>query len=261
MKIREFTLLADKIAPIGIQEDWDNSGFQVVTEDKDITGILIALDITKEVIEEAIFKKVNLIVTHHPLIFGGVNSIDTETGTGMLVSQLIKNDISLYSIHTPFDKVEKGNNYYLGNMLNLKNMKKFNDYCVMGDLNSEISFLGLIKYCAEELEIPKNAISYTGDPGSLVRKIGICTGSGAEFIGDAIENKCDVYITGDIKYHDAMRGKIENFNLLDLGHYGTEKFFIENFFELLMNELDLIGEYIPIYEFIENADPYKYIEN
>ncbi|MBK5253064.1 MAG: Nif3-like dinuclear metal center hexameric protein [Peptostreptococcaceae bacterium] len=261
MKIKEFTFLADKIAPLEIQEEWDNSGYQVVTDDKDITGILIALDVTKEVIEEAVFKKANLIVTHHPLLFGEIKTIDYETGTGMLISQLIKNDISLYALHTPFDKVDKGNSFYLGNILNLKNMKRINDYSIVGDLSLEISFLGLIKYCSEELEIPGNAISYIGDSDSLVNKVGICTGSGAEYIDDAIKNKCDVYITGDIKYHDAMRAKIEGFNLLDLGHYGTEKFFIENFFELLVNELDLIGEYIPMYEFIENSDPYKYLEN
>ena len=256
MKIVEFETIANKIAPLDIQEEWDNSGFQVISENAEISGILVSLDITDEVIEEAILKKANLIVTHHPLIFNHINSIEVTTGYGKIITKLIKNDISVYSLHTPFDKICSGNNDYLAKMLGLINIKQYSDFILTGELRDKLPLSSLIKISSEELEIPLSAIRFIGDSSKYIKKVGICTGSGGEFINDS---KFDVFITGDVKYHQAMNAKIEGKNIIDLGHYGTEKFFINNFYEQLLNELDLNGDYTPIYEFIENMDPYEVI--
>jgi dinuclear metal center YbgI/SA1388 family protein len=256
MKILDFENIANKIAPLDIQEEWDNSGFQIISENSDITGILISLDITDEVIEEAVLKKSNLIVTHHPLMFNHINSIEVINGYGRLITKLIKNDISVYSLHTPFDKIKSGNNDYLAKLLGLVNMENVSDFVVKGELREELPVFSFIKVASEELEIPITSIRFIGDIKKGVKTVGVCTGSGGEFISDF---DYDVFITGDIKYHQAMEAKIEGKNVIDLGHYGTEKFFINNFYEHLLNELDIAGEYIPLYEFVENMDPYEII--
>jgi len=130
------------------------------------------------------------------------------------------------------------------------------DFIVSGDLREELPLLSLIKIASEELEIPISTIRFIGNANKLIKKVGICTGSGGEYIN---KHGFDVFITGDVKYHQALDAKIEGNNIIDLGHYGTEKFFITNFYEQLLNELDLIGVYTPIYEFIENMDPYEII--
>ncbi|MCK5762368.1 MAG: Nif3-like dinuclear metal center hexameric protein [Candidatus Izimaplasma sp.] len=109
--------------PRDLAYEWDNVGCQIGSLNKEVNIILLSLDLTLEVVDEAISNKVELIIVHHPLIFSPIKSIDTDTYKGMLIEKLIKNEITLYVAHTNFDISNKGMNLILANMLNLKNQK------------------------------------------------------------------------------------------------------------------------------------------
>ncbi len=121
--IKEIQALMDKLFPIKYKESWDNVGLLVGSDKKEVRSILLALEVTDKVIDEAIEKKVDMIITHHPLIFKPLKSITTKDPIGNMVYRLIRNNISLYSAHTNLDSSLLGTNYYLAELLNLSNVQ------------------------------------------------------------------------------------------------------------------------------------------
>ena len=119
-KAKEIYKIIEQIAPLCLAEDWDNSGLQIGSYDQDVKKVLLALDVTNEVVQEAIEKGVQLIVSHHPFIFNGIKSLCVDNGKGELVAQLIKNNISVYSAHTNLDSAKFGLNHYIASQLGIK---------------------------------------------------------------------------------------------------------------------------------------------
>jgi len=228
------------IAPPFLMEEWDNSGIQIKTSNKDIEKIMVALEIREDVIQEAILNKVEMIITHHPLIFHEINQVNIDDAVGRYIDNLVKNCISVYSTHTTFDKAIGGNNDYLVGLINLKMSRmvgtgNFGEFGIgrLVKLKTPISLDSLIAAVEQGLSIPATEIKKVGDAGKAVQKIGICTGSGASLIDDALKNGCDCMITGDIKYHDAQYAREMGLCLIDAGHYYTERIFSANFAEKL----------------------------
>ncbi len=250
----------ENIAPPFLMEEWDNSGIQIKTSNRDIEKIMVALEIRDDVIQEAILNKVDLIVTHHPLIFHEINQINVDDAVGRYIDHLVKNSISVYSTHTPFDKAIGGNNDYLIGLINLKISRmvgtgNFGEFGIgrLIKLRTPISLDSVISAVEEGLSIPTFEIKKVGDRGNAIQKIGICSGSGASLIHDALKNGCDCLITGDIKYHDAQYAREMGLCLIDAGHYYTEKIFSVNFAEKLNK---LIGNKIIIIESKINLNPF-----
>ncbi|MEX2370648.1 MAG: Nif3-like dinuclear metal center hexameric protein [Bacteroidales bacterium] len=123
MKIKEITAFFEKLAPLNYQESYDNSGLQVGDYSMEINGALVTLDITEEVIDEAIGKKVNLVIGHHPLIFGGLKSITGKNMVERVVRKAIKNDIAVYAAHTNLDAIRQGVSGKMCEVIGLKNCK------------------------------------------------------------------------------------------------------------------------------------------
>jgi dinuclear metal center YbgI/SA1388 family protein len=235
----KFYRIIESICPSELAEDWDNCGIQIDTEYDDVDRVLVALEVTDQVIREAIDKNVDMIVTHHPLIFGSIRSVDCHDVTGGYVYQLIRNGISVYSCHTSFDALEGGNNDYLGNLLRLQEIERFetgNPLCRKGVTPYEISLADFVRGMAASLGIEERKIAVVGDPAQTICTVGWCTGSGTEFIRDAAEEDLDLFITGDLKYHQAQEAKARGIAVIDAGHYGTEKIFVENMAELLSSK-------------------------
>lgn len=243
MIIDEFKNLIEEFSPIFLQESWDNSGFQIKTGSLPIKKVLVAMEITDTVIDEAIYYGADVIVTHHPLIFGGIKSVDSNDVTGNYIFKLIKNNISVYSSHTPFDKCAGGNNDYLAKLLHLCNVEKMQSdesgICRIGFVDGECSINEYIEQISSWLKIDKAYMKFTGCLDDEVSKIGICTGAGAEFTDLAFAEECDLFITGDVKYHQAQKAKEMGLNLLDIGHFGSEKIFTENMASFLRKNTDL----------------------
>ena len=248
------------IAPKFLMEEWDNSGIQIKASDNHIEKIMVALEIRDDVIQEAILNKVDLIITHHPLIFREINQINTDDLVGRYINNLVRNNISVYSTHTTFDKAIGGNNDYLISLIQLKMTRivgtgNFGEFGIgrLAKLKTPISLESMISVVVEGLAIPVSEIKKVGDTGKTIQKIGICSGSGGSLIHDAIKNGCDLLITGDIKYHDAQYAKEMGLCLIDAGHYYTEQIFSVNFSEKLNK---LTGDKVIIIQSKININPF-----
>lgn len=247
MKFLEFINELKCVIPEEIQEEWDNSGVQINTGNREIEKVLVTLEITDSVIEEAIEKNVDMIVTHHPLIFSGIKSIETDEAIGSYIYDLIKNDISVYSCHTNFDRLDGGNNDKLCDILNLYDV----DFLPGEDITrlgmcEEKTLRQVAEDLADGLDIDKDEIRIVGDEDKLINRIGLCSGAGSEYIPLAALSGCDLYITGDLKYHEARTAEELGISVIDAGHYGTEKIFPDAFIAL-MEENDFTDDL----EFIE----------
>ena len=248
MNIKEFEKRMNEICPLELQEEWDNCGLQLNSSlDGEIENILVALEISQAVVDEAKSLDVDMIVTHHPMFFGAFKSIVPELLPTRYSLDLIRSGISVYSAHTNFDTMEGGNNDYLAKLLG------FTDIICHGILRSGrvkltgntedpgLSQVPTVKdmgnLISEKLGIERSLIRIIGNPESKVENLAWCTGAGASFIMDAIDLGADLYITGDIKYHEATTIKEFGLNALDIGHFGSEKIFTDNMTDILKREL------------------------
>lgn len=274
MKSSKFIEIINQIAPESTQEEWDNSGYQVNLHKTDYRKVLVALEVTDAVIDEAICAGVDLILTHHPTLFNPLKSLDSTQIPSSYIYRLCSEGIDLYACHTPFDKADGGLNDYLAARLGLLDVGKFedenNDFCRIGRLAELKTLEELISLCKRAISLERKyfrivdaaktqAADISLEPPGKERSIdlvGICTGAGAEFIADAAREGCKLFITGDVKHHQAQDAKEMGLSILDLGHYGTEKIFVDNICELLM-------ENIPSYEDIQliksqvDSNPFK----
>ena len=224
-----------------LQEDYDNAGFLVGERQVPCTGILIALDLTPAVADEAITLGFNLIVTHHPLIFSGLRRITSDNEAGRTVISLIRHGIAVYAAHTNLDNLPWGVNGILSEKLGLQNtrilkpMDQENGAGMVGELPEPTPVDAFLHKVKEVLGIPTLRTSpLTTHHSSLttITRVALCGGSGASFISDAIAAKADIYITADLKYHDFQRAE-GRIILVDAGHYETEQFAKEIFYRAI----------------------------
>ena len=213
MKLQEIYDILNEISPFELQEKWDNAGLLVGSFDDEINNIYISIDLDEELLSKV--EKNSLIITHHPLIFSGLKRVNFDTYSTKLLKELIKKDISLISMHTNIDKTHL-NKYVAEEILGFKvaNSKEFISYC---DVN--MSFDELVKYVSSKLNLKTTNAVRCND---FIKKIAIITGSGMSLID---EIKADCFLTGDIKYHDAMEAKARGLSLIDIRHYESERYF------------------------------------
>ncbi len=249
MKLDKIYEILDSIAPFSTQEDWDNSGWQLKLDDKEVKKILVTLDLDRDSLNQAIEKDIDLIVTHHPLLFESVKSIDSNS----FLYELIKNDISLISLHTNFDKVFSGNNDYYGGLLGLEGLKG-EGFIRFSKLREEVSLKDLL-YRVKAIN-GEEPVFYTGNLDSKIKKIGFCVGSGSDFIQEAYEEGCDCFITGDIKYHTWQYANSLGIALIDGTHFHSEKNFSDNMYEMLAKK---IGDSVSLEKPVNLKPPYQFI--
>lgn len=207
--------------PTSLGEDYDNVGLIIGDEQKNINKILVCLDITSTIIDEAINNQVDMIISHHPLIFKSMKKLVYSNPTSSLVARIIKADICIYSLHTNFDNAEYGMSDILSELLSLKNVDKLrNGTGRCGILYKEMTLSELCFYIKEKLKI--NSLKAAGNLNSVVKKVAIVGGAGSDFIDDAIALDCDVLITGDVKHHSALDALSLGINIIDAGHFFTE---------------------------------------
>lgn len=209
----------EDFAPPSLASEWDNSGWQIFLGNNNINKVMIALTPTMEVINQAIEKKCDLIICHHPLLFEKINKISVNNHLDQIFIKAIQNNIQIYSAHTNLDTTRGGISDRLAELFNLNNIEIFENFVRIGSLEKEEStdnFIKLIKnkLNAEHLKVINN------DSISTIKKVAICPGSGADLI-DKIPNDIDIYITGDVKYHQAL--EVKDMIVVDAGHYETER--------------------------------------
>jgi dinuclear metal center YbgI/SA1388 family protein len=233
MKLQEIYNQLDKISPFELQEKWDNSGLIVGNMEREVSQIVLSLDIDFEMIEEA--KEGTLFVVHHPLIFDKLSQLDFEKYPSNLMEKMILKKQSCVAMHTNFDKTHL-NRYVFEKILGFRMEAQTDFLCTTsGDWNYK-ALLTLVK---EKLNLPTLRVIGKKEK---IGSIALCTGAGASLMDEV---KADCFLTGDIKYHDAMKAMSENLMMIDIGHYESEQFFAE----ILLEELKVL----PILAIIANS--------
>lgn len=215
----------NRIAPFSLQESYDNSGLLVGSEDKTVTKVLMALDITKDVAEEAVKSKCDLVISHHPVIFGGLKYLKPENPAVILAT----GGVNAICMHTNFDSAEGGLNDILCKKLGLipdEPLTRENGHPTgyICTLENEVMPTEMAKDIKNKLG---NRVVRYIDTGKKMKRVAVCSGSGGSFLPAVIANKLDGYITGDVK-HDVF---IDAYNhgvcIFDAGHFYTESIFFD----------------------------------
>ncbi|MGL4950536.1 MAG: Nif3-like dinuclear metal center hexameric protein [Mycoplasma sp.] len=230
MKVSKICKQLETLYPFKSQEEWDQCRIDLFN-DQEITNILITLDVTKEVVELAINKNVNLIITHHPLF---LNDGDGDSISLQLYKLLKKNKINAMYLHTPFDKSPIGMNTYLANLLKLESTSfggVSNDY-IVGSLTKQKSLKHVAKDIKKKLSLDsvKYLKCFEKKP---IKTIAICSGSGSSLMDNVSNNKIDLFITGDMKYHSWVDSKYIELPIIDVSHE-IENVFIDIIYEQLI---------------------------
>ena len=209
-----------RLAPLDLQLDFDNSGFLVGHPDQEVSRVLLTLDITEPVVDEAIAKGVQLIISHHPLIWDPLKSI-TSSGEGAKALRLIEHQIAAICMHTNLDIANGGVNDVLMQKLGGEVEGPLDkDGCGrIGHLAGQISLEEFLLDCKRILKA--NGLRFI-DSGRPVYKLAVMGGAGSHAIEDAFFAGCDTYVTSDIKYHQFQQAQDLGLNLIDADHFCTE---------------------------------------
>jgi len=209
------------IVPLHLQADFDNSGFLVGNQKNIVAKVIVCLDVTSEVVEEAIIKKADLIISHHPIIWNKLSSITEDNITGKKIISLAKNDISVISMHTNYDKAEQGVNDILLEILGAEPCDVLDQegYGRIGELKDSSSFSLFLDHCLNALN--SNGLRYH-QANNFVKRIAVLGGAGGFCTEQAYHCGCDTFITADIKYDQLLLAKELGINIIDGDHYCTE---------------------------------------
>lgn len=261
MKAKDIIKALDEFAPSFLIDSWDNTGFQVGDNKKNVEKVLISLDLDKDILEYSIENKIDMIVTHHPVIFSSVNNITNLTPKGNLLYNIIREDIVIYNAHTNLDRTIGGVNDVLAEIFNLKDIEILSENLEEDDIIygygkvGNIDKIDLRDFLAEIKEkLDTETLTVYGDTDKLIDRVAVCGGSGSSFIEDAYKKDADVYITGDIKYHDAQEGVDLGLTIIDAGHYHTEKIILPKLKELL---LEKFNNKIDVEVYLQSSPIYK----
>lgn len=221
-----FDFLCD-FAPLDKQMSFDNAGFLIGRQDTEVKKVLLSLDVTSDVVEEAAEGGCELILSHHPVIF---NPLKTVTDEKLL--KLVKNDIAVISMHTNLDITEGGVNDVLLSILGAEKDAYLDEDCCgrIGHFASPLSMADFLALCREKLYA--NGLRYY-DAGRPVKKLAVLGGAGGSELEEAVKMGCDTYLTSDISYHQFLFAQEQGINLIDGDHFGTENPVIDRLCQML----------------------------
>lgn len=240
--IKEIERVMEEFCPVCLAESWDNCGWQVLTSQKKVSKVLVTLTVSMGAIKTAIEKNCDVIVAHHPIIFKAMKSITPESLPGNVVLEAIKHNISIFSAHTNADKTAGGINDLLADKFNLKNttplLPEKADKSIglgrTGTLEKPVKLQTFLNTIKETLNVTQlKVINHCNK--TEVHRVAVCGGSGGSLINDIPED-IDIYITGDIKYHEALESM--NFVVVDANHIETEELIVDKF-KMILEELDI----------------------
>lgn len=245
VKVRDIEELMEKIAPLSLKEKWDNVGLQAGDRDSIVSGILLSLDLTSEVIKEAENYGCNLILCHHPLIMSPIYNIVAGEPISDMLLRLIRENINFFCAHTNLDKAVGGVNDCLAERLGLHDITELSPddegaLCRIGTLPSEMTLGDFALLVKENLRCP--AVRFSGKKDKRIKTVALCSGAGSEFYSEAAENGADVFVTGEVKHHVALYGEELGISFVEAGHFETEAIVLDELYEKITAEFD-----IPVY--------------
>ena len=242
MKIKEVTKALERFAPLPLQESWDNAGLQVGLTEAEVSGALLCLDVTCQIVDEAIQKGCNLIVSHHPLIFRKLARLTGEDYVQQVVMKAIANGIVIMSMHTNMDNARGGVNFKIAEKMGLHNVHFMSTNTidgvecgsgVIGEFEEPMAaddFIILLKkaFCVECVE----ANQLLRRP---IKTVAMCGGSGSFLLDEAVEAGADAFLTGEMHYHEYF-GREQQIQIAVIGHYQSEQYTSEIFRDIIERE-------------------------
>ncbi len=235
MKIIEVVNALEKFAPLPLQEDYDNAGLQVGLTETEVSGALLCLDVTEQVLDEAQERGCNLVVSHHPLLFRGLKQVSDANDVQRCVMKAIQKGITIVSMHTNIDNAVGGVNYKMAEKLGLANVAMLvpknvagieGGSGVIGEYESPITAEAFVRKlkdvfgvaCVEANQLLRRDI----------RRVALCGGAGAFMLSDAVAAGADAFVTGEMHYHEFF-GHEQQIQICVIGHYQSEQFTNEIF--------------------------------
>ena len=246
MKISDILSIIESNYPKDLAYEWDNPGLILGDENRNIKKALVSLDVTQEVLNEAISNKAELIISHHPLIFSGIKQINSSSKTGRIILKASEHKIALIAAHTNMDTAKQGINTRLCKILSIQNseiIEENKDFpgCGLGRIGKieKTTLKEFLKKVKQTLNA--GYLRYSGDPDQILQTAAVGSGSCSDIIPQAIKKGADVIITGDLKYHTCLDYCNKNFSIIDAGHFPTEQIVKDMFYEILSNcKIDII---------------------
>ena len=245
MDIKQVLAALETFAPLPLQESYDNAGLQIgLTGEQDVTGALLCLDITMDVVEEAIKSGFNLIVSHHPLLFRGLKRISQDgTSVERIVMKAIQNNIAIISMHTNLDNAPGGVNFKMAEKLGLENVRFLQPFSraeyeggsgVIGEISAAAPGVPFVEYVKAIFKAPCALCSADLCPDGVI-KVALCGGAGSFLLEEAKAEGADIFITGEMHYHEYFEA-LGDIQIIVLGHYETEQFTCELIQEILAKD-------------------------
>lgn len=234
-KINEIINALEEFAPLETQESWDNSGWQVRLQKKDIKKVMLCVTLTDDVLKQTLEKHCDMVISHHPIFFNQ-NGVEKP-----LIKEIIRNHIPVYALHTPFDIAKNGTTDLLMRAAEMDETEQLNKYTKVSEFDTQLD--ELIQNLKSGLNLEQVRITNYA-PNKVVKKIAFCAGSGTSFCDEVQNDGCDCFVTADLKYHTAV-----DFDgvLIDVGHLESEKAALQTFKEKLnMVECEIAQEKSPI---------------
>ena len=226
-KLREIIAALERLAPLQLQDEWDNSGLQVGFPDAEIRRVLVCLDVTEEIMDEAIARECNMIVSHHPLLFKPLRQVSDTTYQQRCVVRALSAGVSIYSAHTSLDNAPGGVNYKIASLLGLQDLRWLSP---QEGTDAGAGLVGTLPQPERDAEffarVKKifgvQCLQHSALDGRDIRRVALCGGAGAFLLRDAIRAGADCFLSGEFHYHDYF----ENGGVLlaELGHYQSEQY-------------------------------------
>lgn len=227
MKLRAIIETLERLAPLRFQDEWDNSGLQVGFPDAEPGGVLVCLDVTEAVVEEAIERRCDLIVSHHPLLFKALRQVSDATYQQRCVVRALAAGISVYSAHTSLDNAPGGVNHRIAEKLGLRDLRWLSPKAdgesgsgLVGELpqpETEADFLERVRS-----GFGVQCLRHSAPQGRMIRRVALCGGAGAFLLRDALRAGADCFFSGEFHYHDYFENR--GMLLCEAGHYQSEQF-------------------------------------
>lgn len=264
--VAEVMSIMETWAPKRLAEDWDNPGLLVGSPARRVSKIMTCLDVLESVADEAIERDCGLIIAHHPVIFRGQKNLRTDLPLGRLLQKLLSRDIAVIAAHTNLDIAEGGVNDVLAGKLGLRALQPF----MITDTGDSLGRVGEIEAPLDLWEFAKvvrdklgaghvRLVRPFGSEKKPVKRVAVCSGAGGEFIDKAVFAGANVYVTGDVKYHEARHAQELGLPVIDAGHFFTEQLIAGAIAGRVSKELTRRGYEIDVREEQGSTDPFEVI--
>jgi dinuclear metal center YbgI/SA1388 family protein len=275
LTVKDLLEILEGIAPVGLAEQWDNVGLMIGKPGQEVSGLLLALDPTEEVLAEAKELGVNAIITHHPLIFHPLKAIYTDQPLGRFLQQALASEISVVGCHTNLDQAVDGVNDVLAASLGINEPRPLVPaaepgnsaihgtgqsigFGRLGNLTETLSGEAFIEKLSEALDLP--VLRVAGNLPAEISTVAVCGGSGSELAEIAFAQGAQVYVTGEVKHSTARWAEAAGFCIIDGGHFATEKPVVETLADNLRRIFTERGLGLAVLTSAKQKNPFVYYQ-